>query len=1034
MKRFVLVTIAVLAVACRDQNVLQPPAVSGPAALIMDGAHGGPNGDFFFLAPLVPDPSGSANFEAGKFNAGLAPAVEICELTGDPRLSDAAACAGGTQPVLVFGPATMTLDATNQQYRLNWDAKASSLDLRKFYRLSVRGAPHAAVLGFLDLDPVDQGVKNIRTGDVVPFQDGRSLPIKVRIEQGAFGATNPDHVEQVVPNRFTTTFVDVTTNTGFAGARFLDNWLPAAAVAAGIDRVVVIIERVPVNNAVPATSCLESGFKELEGCYRFRTDPDLHPYGPFNATVIAGVCFEQPILSNAPYEMFRREEAGEQELVRLEDIDAPFLNCATFSPTPPPSVGVSPGARSGRLLGLASAGLRALVGRIGRALAPRSLHAVDLGAGGRTNAFSLFGWARRATLTKAAATDNQVTLIGTKVLTDPTVCLTTLHPATRPLVGEPVTFTVAAGGGTVGGGASVPRVTGSDGCASAPWVLGSATALAGNRVTAAAAASPGTVEFVATGVSVAVDAASVHSCALNASGQASCWGLNFNGQLGDGTTTPRLVPTAVTGGPRLAALSPGFVYTCGLTTTGAAYCWGFNANGQLGDGTTTQRLEPTPVAEGLTFTALSAGGGHTCGLTPTGAAYCWGFNGSGQLGDGTTTQRLAPTAVAGNLRFSALGAGSGSHTCGVTIAGAGYCWGRNIEGQLGDGTTTDRLVPTPVVGGLTLAGVRVGGLHTCGVTRTGAAYCWGQNVSGQLGDGTTTDRLVPAAVVFTGNGAGVVRLTNSPGFDGEPDWSPDGTKIAFQSERDGGDDEIYVMNADGTGVVRLTNNPGVDATPVWSPDGTKIAFRSTRAGADREIFVMNADGTGVVQLTTGGPGLDGEPAWSPDGTKIAFASVRAGLDFEIYVMNADGTGVVRLTNSPGADLNPAWSPDGAKIAFDSQRDGNDEIYVMNTDGTGVVRLTANAGVDTRPAWSPDGAKIAFDAQRGGADFAIYVMNADGTGVLRLTTSSGVDFSPAWSRDGTRIAFASTRDDPGGDIYVMNVAGAGPAAVAAHLTP
>src|SRR5207302_4323015 len=130
---------------------------------------------------------------------------------------------------------------------------------------------------------------------------------------------------------------------------------------------------------------------------------------------------------------------GEQELVHLDDSDAPFLNCATFSPTPP-AVGVSPGGRAGRLLGLASAGIRALMGRMGQALTPRALHAVDLGAGGRTSAFSFFGWARRATLTKAPATDNQVAGTGTRVPADPTVCLATLHPATRPLAGEPGTF------------------------------------------------------------------------------------------------------------------------------------------------------------------------------------------------------------------------------------------------------------------------------------------------------------------------------------------------------------------------------------------------------------------------------------------------------------------------------------------------------------------------------------------------------------------------------------------------------------------
>jgi len=609
MKPVALACLAVLLLtACSDQQPLQPPAGSRPSALIMDGAHHGGNPDFFFLPPLAADPTGGPNFDAGKFNPNLAPTAEVCRLTGDPA-SGAVDCATDTQnkPVLVFGPKPMVLAV--EQYQVTWDTKSPTLlDASKFYRIIVRGAPRGTMLGLLDVDPVTGGLKDVRTGEVVQFQDGRSLPIKVRIEQGAFGVTNPDHVEQVVTNHITTPTgtADVTTNTGFAGARLVDNWLPAAAVAAGIDRVVVIIERVPVNNAVPATSCLKSGFKELEGCYRFRTDPDLHLYGLFNATVIAGVCFEQPIHSDAPYEMFRREETGEQELVHLDDSDAPFLNCATFSPTPA-TVGVSPGARAGGLLGLARAGLHALMDRMGRALTPRPLHAVDLGAGGRTNAFSFFGWARRATMTKAAPSDNQVTLVGTKVLTDPTVCLTTLHPATRPLVGEPVTFTVSGGGGTVGGGASVPRVTGSDGCASAPWVLGSATALAGNRLTAAAAASPGTVDFLATGASLAGDAGARHSCAVNAAGQAYCWGFNGSGQLGDGTTTDRLIPTPVAGGLAFAALSAGGAHTCGLTTSGVAYCWGDNYTGQLGDGTTTNQLVPKAITVGPTLTARKRG-------------------------------------------------------------------------------------------------------------------------------------------------------------------------------------------------------------------------------------------------------------------------------------------------------------------------------------------------------------------------------------------------------------------------------------------
>jgi alpha-tubulin suppressor-like RCC1 family protein len=749
MKPVALACLAVVSlVACTDRQPLQPPGPPGLTALIMDGAHHSGNADFFFLPPLASDPTGSPNFDPGKFNPKLSPTAEVCRLAGDPT-SGAVDCASDNlgQPVLVFGPKAMALDV--EWYQVDWDTKAAALDPSKFYRILVRGAPRGTPLGLLDVDPVTGGVKNIKTGEVIAFQNGRTLPIKVRIEQGAFGSTNPDHVEQVVPNRFTTPFLDVTTNTGFAGARLVDNWLPPAAVAAGIDRVVLIIERVPVNNDVAATSCLKSGLKELEGCYRFRTDPDLHQYGRFNTTperpVIAGVCFEQPAHTDAPYEMFRREEAGEQELVRLEDIDAPFLNCATFSRTPPPPpIGLLPGLRSGRLAELASAGVRALMDRIGRVLTPRALHAVDLGAGGSTDGFSFFGWARRATLTKVAATDNQTAFVGTKVRFDPTVCLNTLHPATRPLASELVTFTVTGGGGTVGAGVTALRTTGSDGCASAPWVLGSTTPLAGNRLTATAAALPRTVELVATGVSIQVEAGSRHSCTLNAAGQAFCWGINGNGHLGDGTTTDRHVPTLVAGSLTFAALSVGYFHTCGLATSGTAYCWGGNAFGQVGDGTNTDRLVPTVVAGDLTFATLSAGYSHTCGVTTSGAAYCWGYGGNGHLGDGTTTNRSVPTPVVTNLTFTAINAADA--TCGVTASGAAYCWGPNSNGQLGDNTTIQRLVPTAVVGDLIFTALSGGVYHTCGVIASGVAYCWGFNSNGQLGDNTTTQRLVPTPV------------------------------------------------------------------------------------------------------------------------------------------------------------------------------------------------------------------------------------------------------------------------------------------------
>src|SRR5207244_10071767 len=125
-----------------------------------------------------------------------------------------------------------------------------------------------------------------------------------------------------------------------------------------------------------------------------------------------------------------------------------------------------------------------------------------------------------------------------------------------------------------------------------------------------------------------------------------------------------------------------------------------------------------------------AGAVHTCGVATSGAAYCWGYNGDGELGDGTTTQQLVPNAVAGGLTFASVNAGAGqslntAYTCGVTSSGAAYCWGTNFYGPRGDGTTTQRLVPTSVAGGLTFATVGVGSYRTFGVTRTDWAKRWG---------------------------------------------------------------------------------------------------------------------------------------------------------------------------------------------------------------------------------------------------------------------------------------------------------------------
>src|SRR6266566_2068549 len=255
--------------------------------------------------------------------------------------------------------------------------------------------------------------------------------------------------------------------------------------------------------------------------------------------------------------------------------------------------------------------------------------------------------------------------------------------------------------------------------------------------------------FVVRVTFASVNGGYVHTCGVTTGGAAYCWGDNFFGQLGDGTTAGRTTPVPVAGGLRFAAVSAGSFHTCGVTTGGAASCWGDNSSGQLGTRVvdhTMYRSSPGRVVGVHGFATVSAGNVHTCGMTTHGVAYCWGYNVWGQLGDGTTTQRSIPVPVTGGLRFAVVDAGS-YFSCGVTTGGAAYCWGENLDGELGDGTTTSWSTPVPVSGVLNFAAVGAGWYHTCGMTTTAGAYCWGYNGHSQLGEGTTITSLTPVPVV-----------------------------------------------------------------------------------------------------------------------------------------------------------------------------------------------------------------------------------------------------------------------------------------------
>ena len=206
------------------------------------------------------------------------------------------------------------------------------------------------------------------------------------------------------------------------------------------------------------------------------------------------------------------------------------------------------------------------------------------------------------------------------------------------------------------------------------------------------------------------------------------------------------LPTAVPGGLAFTAISASAGYACATVSSGAAYCWGNNITGGLGDSTYQDRSAPTAVHGGHAFTLVAAGGGHTCGITIGGAAYCWGRNIYGAFGDGTTTNSTIPVPAAGGLTLISV-TPADWHTCGLDGSGAAYCWGFGERGGLGDGSFEHmRLTPVPVSGGLTFASVSAGGQHTCALTAAGSLYCWGRNEDVELGDGTNVNRAVPTRV------------------------------------------------------------------------------------------------------------------------------------------------------------------------------------------------------------------------------------------------------------------------------------------------
>ncbi|REJ76117.1 MAG: hypothetical protein DWQ47_10880 [Acidobacteria bacterium] len=300
--------------------------------------------------------------------------------------------------------------------------------------------------------------------------------------------------------------------------------------------------------------------------------------------------------------------------------------------------------------------------------------------------------------------------------------------------------------------------------------------------------------------------------------------------------------------------------------------------------------------------------------------------------------------------------------------------------------------------------------------------------------------------VIVGDIKGVTRIE-----DNYPSWSPDGSKLAFHSNRYDGNKEVYTMDADGGNIKRVTFNDRPDEGAIWSPDGKSILYSQYVTDENVDLFITDLESGKTVRLTDH-PLPDGHAKFSRDGTKIIFNSQRddegkPGLttferNYEIYEMNVDGTGIRRLTNYHEWDTYPSYSPDGKKILWrrilddlTAPRQYNSEIFVMNADGSDLRNLSNSKHFDGYPEWSPDGERIIFASDRHGetpGHLQLFVMNADGSDIQQITWNriGEEDIRASWSPDGRKIAFNRVNSD-GSRVYVMDIA---PAKRTAFFSP
>ncbi len=507
-----------------------------------------------------------------------------------------------------------------------------------------------------------------------------------------------------------------------------------------------------------------------------------------------------------------------------------------------------------------------------------------------------------------------------------------------------------------------------------------------------------------------------HTCALDTAGAVYCWGLGSSGQLGNASTAQSPVPVAVTtsgvlSGKTITQIAAGNSHTCALDSGGAAYCWGANGNGQLGTNSTTKSTVPVAVATtgvlaGKKLSQVTAGYAHTCALDSGGAAYCWGADGNGQLGNSSTTQSLVPVAVttsgvlAGKTLTQLAADENGMYTCALDSAGAAYCWGAASFGQLGNGGVASlpgvpvAVVASGVLAGKALTQIATGSGSSCALSSTGAAYCWGQGVNGELGNGSTANSTVPVAVTMTGALAGKSLTQVSLGTNFACALDAAGTVYCWGLGSSG---QLGTSGTAPSTVPVLTGTQGPAAVTATAGDGSAAISWTAPA------FLNSGTITGYTASAT-----PGDASCSTSGaTACTITGLADGTSYTVTVTVTTTTGTAASApvtvrpagflsiSVPSAATLPAAAPGGA-----------------TTGQLGRVTVTDNRALGSA-SWTATVTGTAFTAGSGGAEKIPTGQVTYWSGPATASSGSGT-FTPgqptaarAQTLSSSRVAFSLT---------------------------